>query len=310
MFLEDWLNWFKDYPVNAAAVFAAAALFAWMYITALRMRRSHDEIRLSRLQDNLRLYAAAEYALWLKLHEPAPADETPEPASSGDLPARLIGCLAAPYITEDLRFQIGAYLRDSDAARIGPLYRIISRETAKLADEHRRLLDACEQPGWGGSLWRQLRAALPFVFLAAGLALCAWLAVALYNLPPSYESGYAWDVARCLSLFASGLFSLLMLGQALLTDRRPSQSGRLQRGLSAVIGLLFLIHLAGIYAAPYVLVVQLLLFGLGFIWTDGKPRKTRPFVGSYELTNNQEGEVPPPAAAEAEDTRPDSNLLP
>lgn len=298
MFLKDGLDKFEVYPIHAAVLLGAAALFVWMYIAVWQMRRRTEEDRLGRLRESVRLFTDAEHALWLQLYRTPDQASGPhlspdeEDNASGDSPAsrpftddfsgQLTACLAAPYISADLRFQISAYERDPDPARLGPLHRIISREAARLADEYEELLGACEQPGWGRSIWRQLRPALPFVFLAAAALLCTWLAQTLYDLPPSYEQGYRVGLIRSLAVFLSGLLSLLMFGRALLSERRFSPSGLLQRGWALLIGLLFLIHLAGLRFAPYVLVLQLLLLFFGFIWTDKEPRRNRPFVGHYE----------------------------
>ncbi|WP_223068071.1 hypothetical protein [Paenibacillus caui] len=297
MFLTDWLSWMDHYPLRAAAALTAAVLFAWLYLASQRSWRKADEARAARLLESLRLYGAAEHALRI-----LPSDDEGmqnEPLPEDERTGSLLSCLAAPYITPDLRSQIGAYLQDFDAARLALLRRTLSREASRLAAEHLKLLNACEQPGWGRTLWRQLRPALPFAFLTAGILLCAWLAQALYELPAPASAGYGWDLACTLARFVSGLFSLLMFGQALLVNRRPAPGSGLLRGLAAVIAALFLVHLAGAEAAPYTLAAQLLLFLLGFRWTDGKPRKARPFPGHYDPAGSEEApasaEEPPPS---------------
>ncbi|WP_094095100.1 hypothetical protein [Paenibacillus physcomitrellae] len=285
MFLTDGLYWIDHYPFRAAALLASVILFTWLYVTAQRVWRRNDEFRLDKLQESLERYADAEYVIRRQLiKEDAGFHHSPEITleEDTDLPDKLLACQAAAYASPGLREQIGVYLRRRDASRLEPILRVMNRESLQLADEYEELLQHTEQPGWGRSLIRLIRPALPFVLLSAGAALGIWLAQDLAKLSPDETPGYDWSLACLVMRTVSGLFSLLMLGQVLLVNRRPSRNGGLRIGLSLVIAALFAVHIAGLEAAPYTLALQILLFPLGF-WNQGRSRRSRPFAGHYEL---------------------------
>ncbi|WP_138495147.1 hypothetical protein [Paenibacillus pinistramenti] len=282
MFLTDWLNWMDQYPLRAAAVIASVLLFVWLYVTAARFWRRNEEARLSRLRESLERFGTAGYEIRRQLARQDGLEGPEELAENAELADSLLSCQAAPYSSSNLREQIGIYLKRGDASRLEPLLRLLNREAHQLAEEYEALLEAAEQPGWGRSLLRLLQPALPFLLVAAGVLLGVWLALDLADLPPSDAPDYAWTIACLVMRTASGLFSLLMLGHALLVSRRPAPGAGLQRWLALLIAALFAVHSAGLEAAPYTLTLQLLLFPLGF-WNQGKPRKSRPFAGHYEL---------------------------
>ncbi|AWB43213.1 hypothetical protein DCC85_02505 [Paenibacillus sp. CAA11] len=282
---SDWLVWIEAHPVRAGLAALAVILFLWLYITARRIFLQAELQRMSLLDDSLERLALVSAQL-RAAHEPHEPQEQPDRAEAV-LTERLEALRIAAALGTDLRGQITVYLDDPDPARLARLARTLSRESERLLDERDKLVARRERPGWGHTLWLQLRPALPAAMLAAALALCAWLAQALDTLPRPYGSAEVWTLACLASRFLSGVFSLLLLGSALLVSRRSAAGSLLARMLALVIALLFLLHGIGLEAAPYVLTVQLLLYALGFRWTDGKPRKARPFPGHYDLLEDE-----------------------
>ena len=291
MFLTYWLTWLNDQSLRPILLLGAVFVFVYLYITVQRIWRLADESRLGRLQEQLHLYAAAEYALHRSDHFNSNASMNTELAE--ELTHTLVACQTTPYITPDLKLQISAYLRDQEHARLPRLLRSINRESNKLTQEKTKLLCALEQPGWGILFWKQLRPALPAMMLAAGLMLLASLIRSLQQLYQNVDgigpnNVFSWDMICIWSGFVSGIISLFMVGQVLLTNRRPSTGGVIMRVMATCIAILFLAQIPGAQVAPYVLAGQLLLYLLGFMWTSGKPRKTRPFVGNYELMDEDQ----------------------
>ncbi|ANS76772.1 hypothetical protein AWM70_21100 [Paenibacillus yonginensis] len=291
MFLTDGLYWIDHYPLRAAVLLAAIILFAWLYVAAQRIWRRSDETRLDRLRESLERYADAEYEIRRKLNqEHAGSSHSLDvmPEEDTELAGRLLACQAAPYVSPGLREQIGVYMRRRDSSRLEPILRVMTRESGQLTDEYEALLHNAEQPGWGSSLIRLIRPALPFVLLSAGIALGIWLARDLSMLAPDTTDEYGWTVTCLIARTVSGLFSLLMLGQVLLVNRRPSRNGGLRILLALIIAALFAVHSAGLAAAPYALALQILIFPLGF-WNQGRSRRSRPFAGHYELARTDGG---------------------
>lgn len=275
--MQVW-SWVAEHPAGPYLSALTAVIFIVLYSSARSRTWREEQARLDRLRQSLELYASVA----------GPLQRTAERRGlTGEdlalLSDRLQACKAAPYLTADLQGQISAYLADGDEARLPHLHRALEREAARLMDERGKLLARSEQPGWGLSLWLQLRPMLPFAFAAAAVLLTASLLQALGAAPADGSSEAAWTRAAIWARFASILLSLLLLYPVLLENRRHTGSSRvLQRLLSILIALLALIHLAGLTTALYVLAVQLLLFVLGFSLTGTKPRKTRPFAGHYD----------------------------
>lgn len=282
MSLTQVWSWLTQQPAGPYAAAVTALTFIALYTAARSSAWRIEQARLERLRLSLELYAAAAGPLQRAVEQRGANADTP-----ALLMDRLQACKAAPYLTADLQGQIGAYLADGDEARLPLLHRALDREAVRLMEERARLLANAEQPGWGLSLWLQLRAMLPFAFAVAAVLLTAWLLQALGAAPAAGSSEAAWTRAAIWARFASILLSLLLLYPVLLASRRPGSSTILLRLLSIFIALLALIHLAGLETSLYVLAVQLLLFVLGFSLTGTKPRKARPFAGHYDDTDVQ-----------------------
>ncbi|WP_068613844.1 hypothetical protein [Paenibacillus tuaregi] len=279
MSLTQVWSWVTGHPTGPYLSALTVVIYIALYSAFRHRTWRMEQARLERLRHSLELSAAALSPLQRAAEQRGRGLSEEARAQLQD---RLQACKAAPYLTADLQAQISAYLADGDEARLLLLHRALDREAARLMDERARLLARTEQPGWGLSLWLQLRAMLPFAFAAAAVLLTAWLLQALGSAPADGSSEAGWLRTAIWARFASILFSLLLLGPVLLGSRRPEPGGALLRLLSILIALLALIHLAGLETALYVLAVQLMLFGLGFSLTGKKPRKARPFAGHYD----------------------------
>ncbi|MNU39850.1 hypothetical protein D3C71_285530 [compost metagenome] len=282
MSLTQVWSWLIQHPAGPYLAAVTALTFIALYAAARSSAWRVEQARLERLRLSLELYAAAAGPL-----QRAAEQRGANADAEALLMDRLQACKAAPYLPADLLGQIGAYLADGDEARLPLLHRALDREAVRLMEERAKLLARAEQPGWGLSLWLQLRALLPFAFAAAAVLLTAWLLQALGAAPAAGGSDAAWTRAAIWARFASILLSLLLLYPVLLENRRPGGSMVLLRLLSIFIALLALIHLAGLETSLYVLAVQLLLFVLGFSLTGTKPRKARPFAGHYNDETTQ-----------------------
>ncbi|WP_433945274.1 hypothetical protein [Paenibacillus sp. SN-8-1] len=299
MSLTQVWSWLIQHPAGPYLAAVTALTFIALYAAARSSAWRVEQARLERLRHSLELYSAAAGPLQRTLEQRG-ADTD----ASALLMDRLQACKAAPYLTADLQGQIGAYLADGDEARLPLLHRALDREAVRLMEERAKLLSRAEQPGWGLSLWLQLRALLPFAFAAAAVLLTAWLLQALGDAAAAGGSDAAWTRAAIWARFASILLSLLLLYPVLLENRRPGGSIVLLRLLSIFIALLALIHLAGLETSLYVLAVQLLLFVLGFSLTGTKPRKARPFAGHYDDAAIQTLHLDTPGGAADNEARP------
>ncbi len=273
MSLSEWLIWMQQHIFVSLYAFLALVLFLSLYgATEWRSARKTSS-RLSRLDSSLQLYAAAESSL-------IQAAGRPELSQEEELLVleRLLACRAAPYITADVLGQISAYTGDRDTARLPMLVKTLERESDRLCVERDKLLRQSESPGWGYSLWKQLRLALPFLFAAALLSLIDWLLRMIGGEIPISGNRYE-DYLNIWARFASAVFSLLLLYPALMGGNRPNAGALLLRIWSVFISGLYLLHLLGPVFAPYILTIQILLFLAGFRFTGSKPRKSRPFVG-------------------------------
>lgn|GEM_PF-839653 len=291
MSLSDWLTWLLAPKPAALTAFLALALFLGLYGgSALGLRRK-EQARLRRLEASLTLYAAAESAL-LHLHARTELSRAEEQL----LLDRLLACRAAPYLSEDALSQISAYAGERDRARLPLLLKTLERENDRMCAERDKLLRRTESPGWGQAFWRQLRPGIPFLFAAALLYLLSWL---LRTLNGEIVLGNGLEeMAAAWSLFVSALFSLALLYPAIMGGYRPGAGAVLLRIWSVLIAALSLLLLLNPSFAPFILILQLLLFLAGFRLTGTKPRKSRPFAGHYRAV--PEGQPLPPSTTETE----------
>ncbi|WP_331846527.1 hypothetical protein [Paenibacillus haidiansis] len=278
MSLSEWMIWLQRHDSVSISALLALALFLGLYGATEWGIARRERSRLYRLNGSLELYAAAQAPLIQAAG--AGAGQELSPGQAEALLTRLLACRAASYATEDMLAQIAAYAGDLDAARLPLLLKTLERESERLCKERDKLLRRAESPGWGYSLWKGIRPAIPFLFAAALLYLIAWLLRALHGDVPLAEYG-AEELVNSWSWFASALLSLLLLYPALMGIYRPNAGSKLLKGWAVFIAALFLLHLLGPEVAPYILVIQVLLFLLGFRFSGGKPRKSRPFAGHY-----------------------------
>lgn len=261
-----------------------------IYGVTLKFSTEREGHRIDRIGVTLKLYASAESALISTIEQHNLTWEDRQ-----ILLDRMLACRSAPYITTDLLMQISAYAEESDAARLPLLLKTLQRECERLCLEREKLLHRSESPGWGYALWRTLRPAIPFVFAIALLEMLRWLFILIYALSLS-SSPSLLEILNPWSRFGSALFSLLLLYPAVMGGNRPNIGSVLLRLWSVLIAALSLLNLIGESFAPYILVLQLLLFLAGFRLTGSKPRKSRPFAGHYQKDSE---ELPPSAIAEA-----------
>ncbi|SDG30264.1 hypothetical protein SAMN04488542_13427 [Fontibacillus panacisegetis] len=278
--LPEWMIWLQQQTVISYITLPALCLFLAIYaITKWRMEK-RESYRLKRLNSSLKLYASATGPLIRG------AESLQLPTEEQQLLMDvLLECRAAPYITSDLLGQINAYAHDQDNSRLTLLLKTIERESDRLIEEQDKLLHRIETPGWGYSLWKQIYPAIPFLFALALFYLFGWLIQLLFQMS-SPQLGLS-DLLSKWSLFGSALFSLILLYPALMNSNRPTASSFLLKVWSIIIALLFLFHLINPMFAPYILVVQMILFLIGFRFTGNRSRKSRPFAGHYPMPNTE-----------------------
>lgn len=287
--LSEWMAWLLQHDSASLTAMLMLGLFLILYGTNKWGTARREQVRLDRLDGSLEKFAAAQSALIREnvLQSPLPADE------ERLLLDRLLGCQAAPYITEDLLAQISAYAGDRDKARLPLLLKTLEREIDRLSGERDKLLARAENPGLGYALWKQFRPIIPFLFAISALYLISSLLQILNGERNVLEYGFE-DQLNIWSHFGSAVFSLLLLYPALMDEYRPNAGTLLQRIWSLLISALFLLHLFGLTFAPYILTFQLLLFIAGFRFTASKPRKSRPYAGHDQtLTEIEPGPQSP-----------------
>lgn len=272
--LSEWIAWLLQHDSASWTAMLMLGLFLALYGITKWGTARRDRSRLDRLGVSLEKYAAAQSVLIREseLQSLLPADEEQRMLD------RLLGCQAAPYITEDLLAQISAYAGDRDKARLPLLLRTLEREIDRLSGERDKLLARLENPGLGYALWKQARLVIPFLFAIAVLYLISSLLQIVNGESLVLKYGFE-EQLNIWSRFGSAVFSLLLLYPALMDAPRPNAGSGLQRIWSLLISAFFLLHLFGLTFAPYILTFQLLLFFAGFRFTANKPRKSRPYAG-------------------------------
>ncbi|MEK5161968.1 hypothetical protein NYE69_06450 [Paenibacillus sp. FSL R5-0527] len=272
---SEWIAWFRLHQGSAVTAFLALVIFLWLYGTARRRAAFEEHKRLEQLKISLELYAAAVAALLRALDKPALSG-----AGKRLLLNKLLSLRAAPYATENALAQISVYAADGDAARLELLLKTLERESEQLIAERDKLLRQMEQPGWGQWLWRYFRPSLPFLFAAGLFFTFLWLLRLVDESFPAPAVGAdRWRLWASWIQLVSTWLALVVFYPAVMSLRRQNESSALARILAALIGLLALFHLGGYVFAPYILGLQLLLFGWGYRLNGRKPRKSRPYVG-------------------------------
>lgn len=275
MSFSEWLTWFRLHQGSAVTAFLALVIFLWLYGTARRKASFEEHKRLEHLKNSLELYSAAVAALMRALDKPALSG-----AGKRLLLNKLLALRAAPYVTENALAQISAYAADGDAARLELLLKTLERESEQLIAERDKLLHLMEQPGWGQWLWRYFRPSLPFLFAAGLFFTFIWLLRLLDESAPATADGPdRWRYWASWIQLVSTWLALWVFYPAAMSLRRKNESSALARILAALIAVLALCHIAGYVFAPYILGLQLLLFGWGYRLNGRKPRKSRPYVG-------------------------------
>lgn len=289
--LTEWMNSFWMFGMSWLGIILGLTGLIVSYAVTIKFSAERIRSRIDRIGTSLQLYAAAESALLTMSEETVRSREDRQL-----LLDRLLSCRSAPYITADITAQIAAYAEDPDAARLPLLLKTLQRESERLCMERGLLLRRSERPGWGYSFWRQIRPAIPFLFIIALLTLFNWLVylIGVMNVADASLAGLinAW------SQFVSALFSLILLYPAMMDGDRPSTGYLLLRLWSILIAGLYLLNLIGGAFAPYILVLQVLLFLVGFRFTGSKPRRSRPFAGHTQEDSQESSSAPSPEPTE------------
>lgn len=275
-----------------------------IYGVTLKFTTEREQRRIDRIGATLKLYASAESALISALEQNNLNREDRQ-----ILFDRMLACRSAPYITTDLLMQISACAEEPDPARLPLLLKTLQRECERLCMERDKLLQRSESPGWGFALWKTIRPAVPFGFAIAILGLLRRLFFLIYTLNTSlFSPASLLALVNPWSQWGSALFSLILLYPAVMGGNRPNVGSVLLRLWSVLIAAMHLLNLLGESFAPYILVLQLLLFLAGFRLTGSKPRKSRPFAGHYQ-NQKDSAELHSPAAI-AQPDAPDTPYSP
>ncbi|GIO44001.1 hypothetical protein [Paenibacillus apis] len=295
MSLSESMDSLVFFGMSWVGILASVTGLLIIYGVTLKFSIEREHRRIDRIGATLKLYTSAESALISALEQNNLTREDRQ-----ILFDRMLACRSAPYITTDLLMQISACAEEPDTARLPLLLKTLQRECERLCMERDKLLHRSESPGWGYALWKTIRPAVPFVFAIVILVLLRRLFFLIYALSePSSTS--LLELVNPWSEFGSALFSLLLLYPAVMGGNRPNVGSVLLRLWSVLIAALYLLNLLGESFAPYILVLQLLLFLAGFRLTGSKPRKSRPFAGHYQK-DSQELLSPAIAESDAPDT--------
>lgn len=290
--LPDFIAWLHQQDHSAFAAFIGLIIIAGLYGASRYSISRNEQTRLEYIMLSLERYAAASASLMTVLQE----DEVSDAQQHKELNEKLLACRTAPYATDNVLSLITAFIADGDEARLPILLRTIERESEQLIAERNRLLNRRERPGWGSWIWRICRPLLPALctFALGGLLLGS-----LGLLHTSFSGGSDTEsiVFSWIRLISAGLALLLIF---LATSGGPNRHPRAfsMRVLALFIGLLALLHLAGLWLAPYILGLQGLLLLGGFRLNGRKPRKARPYAGQADPA------APGTMAKDAESTSP------
>ncbi|HEY2493484.1 MAG TPA: hypothetical protein VGI33_11290 [Paenibacillus sp.] len=259
-------------PIEGVMVIGfAVVLFIWMYIrTAVQLRTSSKE-RLERLQQSLLLYSRVTGPL-----SEITTKNTSDPNDVSHLISLLQECKAAPLLTRDLHEQIDAYIRERDESRHQLLYKSLEREVSRRIEEQSTLLRKLDNPSWGLSFWLLLKPAIPF---ATAIVVLLWSLQLYQVLKVTGNSGsFPWETIHAWVRFVSCLVATFSLYLALRDTKRTSYRV-IYNLLCILISAVALLHMLGLFIAPYILAAQLILYLAGFRFTPIRSRRERPYAG-------------------------------
>ncbi|MDR9852393.1 hypothetical protein RJP21_02115 [Paenibacillus sp. VCA1] len=262
----------------------AVIVFLWIYIRTARSYRKAASARLERLRQTLDLYCRAQGLLGGDA-EPAPEEAEHEPESVHFL---LQQCKAAPLVTTEMIEAIDAYAKERDASRHGQLERLLDREIRKKIREQASIIRWLDNPGWGTAFWKLVRPAVPFFLLA----FVVYWSVQLYGQFQERDFPLlSWTSAELWMRFVSCLAAVVSFYFAVMTPRKDSLRYA-YRILALGISAAALAHLAGLWAAPYILALQVVLFACGFGVNPKRSRRDRPYAGSEDLLETDDRKPP------------------
>lgn len=259
---------------------AGLVLFSVVYGLTARQYQQTDRERMRRIQASLDYYARASACLHFWVNR-APADAASRAVTEKDtaaITAAVLACKAAPYATTELMERIDQYMDQPDRQSALLLYRTLHMQISRLTRERKALLTRGEQPQWGSLFLKTLR---PLLAVAA-LLLEGWLVLySLQDLHNAYEAGPPMPFFVILRLISCTGALILVYG-VFSADFRESGRRASFMMMTMIIAALGLIHLFGWMTAPYVLIVQILVFAAGYRFTRESKRKERPYAGEYE----------------------------
>ncbi len=275
------LTLFQQSPaVLIGALIAALALLAGVYGFSAAQRRRTERERMRRIETSLDYWTRAAGHLYPLISPDPSSPRRAQPAAS-ELPLmaeRILACKAAPYADQELIERIDHYLDKRDRQSMLLLYRTLEMQISRLTRERRSLLARGEQPHWGMLFGLTLRPLLPFIALLLEGAL---LLYSLDDIHNAYVAGPPFPFFAILR-FLSCTAALLLLYGVLSAGFRESGRRASFVIMALLIAAISLLHLLGLSAAPYILIVQVLVFIVGFRFTREPKRKERPYAGEYE----------------------------
>ncbi|MEW4371207.1 hypothetical protein [Paenibacillus kandeliae] len=279
--MEAWQSsmWQYDPIVWIWPSVAMLALLAAVYGFSAAQRKRTDRERMRRIEVSLNHFTRAAGHLYPVVSatgnaSPVSSSERSEAALTAEV---VLACKSAPYADHELVERIDRYLEMQNRQALLLLYRTLEMNISRLTRERKQLLARGEQPHWGLLFWLTLRPLLPLLvlLLEGALLVHSWQALHIAQLtgPPAPF----FVVLRLISLTGA----LLLLYGVLSAQFR--ESGRRTSFVinALIIAALGLLHLFGLMVAPYVLIVQVLVFAVGYRFTREPKRKERPYAGEY-----------------------------
>lgn len=247
---------------------AAAVLYGW---SAARRRHAVQErlARVRRLLEPLCLLSGLLGTL-------------PDPLPSGSAEERRLLrlaslCRSAPGLSHHLLDHLEAFVRDLPVQRPPlSLRRALETEIESLRDEQNRLVRSLDKPGWAQGFWLLIRPAVSVALAAAVILVTLQLYTVLDSRQtPGIPAAYYWMRWASLLVTVLSFYRLVMENSRSLTPFR--------RVLCLLMAASAILHVFGETLSPYVLAIQLVLFGSGFAFGPGKSsRRKRPYAGSDE----------------------------
>ncbi|WP_458120320.1 hypothetical protein [Paenibacillus sp. Z6-24] len=278
----EWTFFQHNPALLVLVLLAGLAVLSLTYGLSARQRISMDQERMSRIQSSLDYFTQAAGQLYPAVALPASAlgisSGKPRNAADQSLTAAILSCKAAPYASAELLKRIDEYMEQQDRQSMLLLYRTLEMEISRLTRERAGLLTRGEHPRWGMLFWMTLRPLLPFVALIVELLFCWHLADDLQEAAGLGPPAPLFAVLR----FVSCTGALLLLYGVMCAEFRESGRRASFVMVALMIGALTLLHLLSLMAAPYVLVVQILMYAAGYRLTREPKRKERPYAGEYE----------------------------